>query len=178
MKKILLVCTLAVLTACSKEITELPEATQTGAHTFGARVNGELWGPQGFGIAPSAPLLEAKYYFDQTSYLINVRNFSKQPTETEMEIFLMGVNGPGTYYLNTTTTRNPGNRVSYAHYVERKLNPVNEWITSAQHTGSVTITKADTVNRILSGTFEFRAGTILGTAEPLNVTEGRFDIKL
>ena len=178
MKNIFLLSFIFFLASCTKEITELPEATQSGANTLGARINGELWGPQGFGIAPTAPLLEAKYYFDQTSYLINARNFSKQPTETELEIFLMGITGPGTYYLNTSTTKNPSGRVSYAHYVERKVNPINEWITSAQYTGSVTITKADTVNRILSGTFEFRAGTILGTAEPLTVTEGRFDVKL
>lgn len=178
MKNIFVLTALCFLASCSKEITELPEATQTGANSFGARVNGELWAPQGFGIAPTAPLLEAKYHFDQTSYLINARNFSKQPTETEMEIFLMGVTGPGTYTFNATTTKNPANRVNYAHYIERKVNPLNEWITSAQYTGSVTITRADTMNRILSGTFEFRAGTILGTAEPLVVTEGRFDLKL
>lgn len=178
MKNIFLPFIFFFLAACTKEITELPEATRTGANTFGARINGALWGPQGFGIAPTAPLLEAKYYFDQTSYLINVRNFNKQPTETELEIFLIGVTGPGTYYFNTNTTKNPANRVSYAHYVERKVNPVNEWMTGAQYTGSVTISRADTVNRILSGSFEFRAGTILGTAEPLTVTEGRFDLKL
>ena len=51
---------LFLFTACKKEITELPPATQTGANTFGAKVNGEFWIPQGFGPIPANDILEAK----------------------------------------------------------------------------------------------------------------------
>jgi hypothetical protein len=48
------------LSSCKKEVTELPPATQTGANTFGAMVDGKIWVPQGFGSIPSNNLLEAR----------------------------------------------------------------------------------------------------------------------
>jgi hypothetical protein len=62
--------------------------------------------------------------------------------------------------------------------VRRKINPLNEWITSTQHTGTVTITKWDLTNGIVSGTFEFNAGSMDNSEGPITVTDGRFDIKL
>jgi hypothetical protein len=42
----------------------------------------------------------------------------------------------------------------------------------------VVVTRFDTVNNIISGTFDFTAGSIDNTADPITVTEGRFDIKI
>jgi hypothetical protein len=56
--------------------------------------------------------------------------------------------------------------------------PIGQWITNSTHTGSVTITKLDTVNNIVSGTFEFDAASTDDSAEPINVTDGRFDLKV
>ncbi len=177
MKKIIFAAAVLVLVSCKKEITELPEPTQTGANTFGAKVNGQLWIPQGFGIVPTAPLLEARYEPGRT-VVINARNFARQPLETEFEIYLLHVTAPGTYQLNANTEKYPYPSGNYAYYVERKIHPINEWITNTQYTGRVEITKADTVNRIISGTFEFQAADMNGTSQPLSVTEGRFDVKV
>jgi hypothetical protein len=140
-------------------------------------VDGVLWAPKGFGIAPTAPILEARYG-EGRSIVINARNFAKEPTETEFEIYLYNVTTPGTYLFNTTTAIYPNQHANYAYYVERKITPVNEWMTNTTYTGSVNITKADTVNRILAGTFSFNAINSYGTPKPLSVTEGRFDIKI
>lgn len=178
MKNLLLLCTAAILfIGCSKEIDELPPATQTGANSFGARVNGALWTPMKFGIAPSAPILEAR--FNGTGgFFINARNFSEAPTETEMEIFIKDLNATGTYNLNANTSRAPSESASYAYYIKRRLMPLNEWITTAEQTGSVTITRYDTAAGIVSGTFSFRAASTDNTADALEVTEGRFDVKV
>jgi hypothetical protein len=169
----------ALLTSCEKDVEALPEPTQTGANIFGARVDGEFWVPQKFGIAPTAPLLEARYS-GNNSVFINARNFSSSPTETEFEIYLRNVkeSGTGTILLNQLTGKYPQESASYGYFIKRKFMPLGEWITGPQHTGSVTITRMDTTNHIISGTFQFTAKSMDDTAEPISVTEGRFDIKI
>ena len=59
MKKIFFIAAIALagFTSCKKEIKSLPEETQTGAGTFGAKINGENWGPLKAGVMPTAPVL-------------------------------------------------------------------------------------------------------------------------
>jgi hypothetical protein len=170
----LLIASLALF-SCKKEVTELPPATQTGANTFGCKVDGALWVPAGFGVVPTAPILEARFVSDH-DLLINARNFSSSPTESEFELFIKGATVPGTYLLNTAATYQNYN-ASYGYYVHRKFTPDNEWITSTLYAGSITLTKIDTVNLFVSGTFEFQAINMYNTPQPLNITEGRFDVK-
>lgn len=166
-----------LLVGCKKEIDELPAPTQTGEDTFGAKINGELWGPLGFGIVPTAPTLEA-FYDGRSRLTINARNFGSSPNESEMEIYLNNVTGPGTYQLNKTTSTLPNASANYAYYVERRITPKDEWMTNAQYPGTVTITRLDAANKIVAGTFEFKAINTGSELKPLTVTEGRFDIKL
>jgi hypothetical protein len=167
---------LFLFAACNKEVEELPPATQTGAHTFGAKVDGELWVPKGFGGFPANDILEAKFT-GANSIMIRAKNFAKSPKETEFEIHLINVTGPGTYTLNVDVVR-PTVSASYAYFVERELTPKNEWQTTPSYTGTVTITRLDLVNEIISGTFQFNAINLYNSPEPLSVTEGRFDIKM
>ncbi len=178
MKTILSIYLLAASVAffsCSKDAVELPPATETGANTFGCKIDDKFWVPMGFGIVPTAPILEARF-MGENNLLINARNFSSSPTETEFEFFIKAVTAPGTYLLNTTVSY-PTFAANYAYYVHRKFTPDNEWITSAQYTGSINFTKVDTVNHIISGSFAFQAINMYNAPQPLNVTEGRFDIK-
>jgi hypothetical protein len=168
---------LVTFASCSKKVSDLPAPSDTGSNTFGAKVDGKLWVPQKFGIVPSAPILEANFAGGQ-SYHINARNFASSPTETEFEIYLKDIPGPGTYPLNQSTASYPNQSASYATYTLRKFQPVSEWITSDVNTGSVTITRLDIENKIIAGTFQFRGGDYIGTANPINVTEGRFDLKI
>lgn len=175
MKNLLFAGLVAVIgLSCKQEIKSLPEPTQTGANTFGAKVNGENFGPLGGGIL-TKPTLEATHTFD-SSILINARNFSRTPVEFEMEIFIKNVNVPGTYTLNQNTEVAPGQSASYAHYLRRNINITDEWMTSSGATGNVQVSKIDWVNYIVSGTFEFTANARYGSA-PITVTEGRFDVK-
>lgn len=176
MKNISLIILSAVFfVSCKKEITELPPETQTGANTFGLKINGSFWVPQGFGSFPANDILEAR--MNGNDVIINARNFSSSPTETEFEIRIKNVTAPGTYTFNTTVTP-PSNNASYVYYVKRKITPLNEWVTSASYTGSVTITRVDIVNLIVSGTFQFNMLNIDNDPEPLSITEGRFDVKI
>ncbi len=178
MKKILTAALsiLLLTTACKKEVTELPPSTQTGANTFGAKVNGQIWGPQGFGPIPANDILEARL-MPNKDIIINARNFASSPNEFEFEIYLKNVTAPGAYQLNQTVPY-PTSAANYGYYVKRNLTPKNEWITSATNTGVVNITRIDSVAMIVSGTFQFNALNLYNNPEPLTVTEGRFDIKM
>lgn len=154
--------------ACKKEVSELPDATQTGANSFGANVNGKFWVPKGVGII-GKPALEAYYDINRT-VVINARNFAATPTESEFEIIIKNAKTPGVYLLNDDSG-------SSVYYVERKFTPTGEWKTSNQYNGRINVTVADTVNRIISGTFEFQAASLYNES-PLTVTEGRFDVKI
>jgi hypothetical protein len=176
MKKILISCfSIALLASCKKEITELPAATQTGANTFGAKINGVFWKPQGFGPFPANDILEAR--MSGHDITINARNFSSSPNETEFQLTIFNVTAPGTYLLNSNVIH-PNGTASYGYYVKRNITPQNEWLTSSTYTGWVTITRIDDVNMIVSGTFEFKALNIYNAPEPMTVTEGRFDLKI
>jgi hypothetical protein len=141
------IAALVVLVSCKKEVSELPAPTETGAGTFGAKVNGAYWVPQGFGVVPTASILEVNYG-PERSIILRARNFAASPTEKEFEIFLLNVTRPGDYLLNKATQAYPAQTANYAYYIERRLRPLNEWMTNAQYTGVVHITKADSVNRI------------------------------
>lgn len=178
MKNILLLALLAFsLAGCKKDVDELPEPTQTGANSFGAKVDGAMWVPQGFGIAPTAPILEARYS-GNNSIVINARNFGSSPTETEIELYLQNITAPGTVLLNQNTANYPGQSASYGYYVKRRIRPLFEYITSAQNTGRVEVTRIDTDANIISGTFEFRAADKTDPTQVVTITEGRFDVKI
>lgn len=159
---------------CKKEIKELPAATDTGANTFGAKVNGNLWKPQGFGPFPADNLLESAVAGNDLQ--IWARNFASSPNETEFYLKVKNVTGTGTYLLNQNIPAHPYPDASYGYYVKRNLTPQNEWSTSATFTGSVTITKFDPAAKIIAGTFQFNAVSMYNTGETIAVTEGRFDI--
>ncbi len=163
-------------TSCSKDIIELPAATQTGEHIFGCKLDGVFWVPEGFGIVPTAPLLEARFIDDNIK--INARYFATSPTESEFEIYLKNVTEPGVYPLNKKVSIYPNQTESYAYHIKRKITPLDQWVTNANYTGVVHITKVDRVNKIVSGTFEFRAESMSNPGEFITVTEGRFDIKM
>jgi hypothetical protein len=163
--------------ACKKEVTELPEATQTGANTFGALLNGAYWVPKGFGFAQTTPIVEARYSANN-SIFINARNFASSPKETEFEIYIKDFNGVGTYILNQTTNKFPNQTASYGYYEERKFTIDNEWKTNNQYTGRVIVSYYNANEKIVSGTFEFEAINVYGDPKPITVTEGRFDVRI
>jgi hypothetical protein len=173
---LLMAATLIGFSSCKKEISSLPEPTQTGANTFGAVVNGENWGPLGAGILPTTDILKATFTPD-SSVIIYARNFSREPIETEMQIYLHRVLEPGVYPLNKTTDVYPNGSASYAYFLKRNITIEDEWMTGPESTGEVTVTRIDWVNWIVSGTFSFTAKARHNSA-PKEVTGGRFDVKI
>ncbi len=173
MKKILLgILPVLFFVACTKK--DLPDNNTTGSNTFGAKIDGVNWVAQGFGPFPANDIVEAR--MSGNDLIINARNFSQSPNETEFQLTIYGVTATGVYNLNTNVSH-PNGTSSYGYYVKRNVNPINEYITSSTYTGTVTITKLDMTNRIASGTFQFDLGSTYNS-EVLHITEGRFDVKI
>lgn len=174
--KIIPVLLLVIFISCKKEVTELPPATQTGANTFGAKVDGEIWVPQKNAVFPGAAILEAKKMPNNDLY-INARNFANSPNETEFEIYLKEMTATGVYQLNTTVGY-PSTAANYVYFVKRNVTPQNEWMSSATYTGTVTITTYNTTERFVSGTFQLQAINLYNAPQPMTISEGRFDVRL
>ncbi len=95
-------------------------------------------------------------------------------TVPRVHLYLKGVGKPGVYPLNFNTGISPDALApyNYGHYYDGS----NRYVTDSQHTGTVTITRADTVNKIIAGTFEF-TGYDPKTKQTISISEGRFDVK-
>ena len=159
---------------CKKE-TPLPQATQTGANTLGCRINGKVWVAEdsdemfnrAFGV-------EGGY---QRAIIDTLRNCiwiqSRKNDRTGLQLYVRKVNKPGVYPLNFNTGISPGTGVpkNYGYYYDG----TGRYVTGSRYTGTVNITRADTVTGIISGAFEFTAYDAK-TKQTITVTEGRFDL--
>lgn len=166
---------------CTKE--KLPKATQEGKNTFGCKVNGKNWVPQGggpfSGLEPVNGGYQATYNFNITKNNVFIRAYNG---ESSINIYLRSVERTGVYPLNFDTGSSPNyrNPDNYGYYeTEGNINGIIrsiEYYTTTQYTGRVNITRADTTNKIISGTFEFTAVN-RETGKTVKVTDGRFDVK-
>jgi hypothetical protein len=158
----LLVLTTFTLSCCNNDddtptnpIDKLPPETQTGANTFGCLINGEPF------VVSNTSNQTAIYQGGGVQfgaggiYLVVL-----EPFEIGINYQFMGL-GQGQararYYVN------PNPQLG-CHY---EYNDTYE--------GTVIFTKIDTINYIISGTFEF--STITDNCENINITNGRFDLQ-
>jgi len=163
MKKVLL-CLLVLLTGCKKdESSPLPKATQEGKNTFGCLLDGQVFLPTPSHniFQPTTPL---QGYFYR--HVIGVHVYGGE--QGQMYLALRDAFQPGTYPLGETSTGN------YAS-LNRSM---GMFYTSSTRGGSVTLTRIDTVARIVADTFAFSALDYYrgGTGRTITVTSGRFDV--
>ncbi|WP_210521986.1 DUF6252 family protein [Hymenobacter terricola] len=159
MKNVLLVL-LVLLASCKKEeIDALPKATQQGKNTFGCLLDGQAFLPTSSHniFQPTTPL---QGYFYRRE--IGIKAYGEQG---QMYLALRDAFRPGTYSLGETST---GNYASLSR-------GSGSFYMSATRAGSVTLTRIDTVARVMAGTFEFSALDYQGGGT-ISVTSGRFDV--
>ncbi len=130
-------------------IAQLPPATMTGENTFGFLLNGEP---------------------------INVTNTTQQFAVYQQGQLQFGAVGIGINLNDPLNTNISFNLVDRARYQEDSNPQLGcQYQFSDTYQGSVIFTKIDTVNFIISGTFEF--STINEDCENIDITEGRFDLQ-
>lgn len=166
---ILSLCFLISITSCDSDddnncqgIDCLPPITQTGVGTFGCLVNGEPYFAFG-GVNAQYQLIDGEYFFVVGSNRESGTLRSIILESTKMSIsesdFILGDFGENKIY-------------SFIRLSENNLSTT--LYTSDNNVGSLSITKLDQTNQIVSGTFEFE---ILNPddGQIYQITEGRFD---
>lgn len=173
----LLICLGIVSLSCQKE--KLPKPSRSGKNTFGCKINGKNWVPHGTGgFGRIEPTSGGYFYSANNRPDVWIRAYDDRKS---FDLFLNNVTTTGEYLLNQTT-RPKGQLLRPANYGAYSIDgntiddPDYAYITSRQYTGKVTVTRADTVNRIVSGTFEFTAYDS-DSKKTVRVTDGRFDIR-
>jgi hypothetical protein len=157
-------------------IDQLPPATQTGAGTFGCLVDGKVFKPKGDLFSGS--IASASYQYLNSS-LSKGYFFSVSATNTSTD-FVKGIS------INTDSLPiKEGQTIILEKYGKKGAAAgqfsiigndfiFHEYLTTFSEKGELKITKFDSLNRIVSGTFWFDA--INSNGEKVQVREGRFDM--
>ena len=139
----------------------LPNATQEGKNIFACRVNGENW------------IAEKKFSYSIEVVWKDTFMVIRGIKTSDMYMIILNnehITKNKTYSLDDTLK-------CYADFSSTESNCFNsDGSRSAKsYEGELTLTKVDTVNRILSGTFWFNILT--DYCDTMKVTDGRFDIR-
>ena len=147
---------------------QLPDATQTGANTFGCKINGQIWVST---WTNSGPPVQAQYYKGYLSLAA-----TKKVNSTVLQSIRWAYQpmySTGKYYFKSAPNGgSPG--AQFADYINTTCGSYSSNNQDSLST-YIIITKLDTANRIVSGTFN-----LLFTSQgcdTLKITDGRFDAK-
>jgi hypothetical protein len=153
-----LLCSMA---GCTKQ-DPLPDATQQGLNTFGCNIDGVAWIPTGKlgpgGIKPISGSL-------RDDRVLTILASSPQES-VHITVQLNTMRSIGSYKLGNPDTIN-----SYGFY---SIN--NTYLlTDNDNIGQITFSRLDTLKRIFSGTFYFKAKD-RNSSKVIDISDGRFDV--
>lgn len=147
-----------------QDSTTLPEATQTGANTGGALVDGKVW--------------VAKIEQPNLDPGGNNTQYSLTNGEYNLQIVLRELNNNNNkivFSVSDNIEITAKNYILTACRLEQSSQIYD--VAYGNNIGSLNITKFDKQNKIVSGTFNFEANNINGNGNKIVITEGRFDKK-
>jgi len=155
----------------SQPVSILPPATQEGKNTLGFMLNGQVWTPYlKYSESPSV----AGQYFRGTINIIANRmvNLDARGVSSTHQSFAINFYTPirsiGTYKLNNWAQ-------SGATFMNQITKCVYQTDSISGSNGTFTLTKLDTLNRVMSGTFNITF--IKNGCDTERITDGRFDFK-
>lgn len=164
-----------LLISCEKEKnplpTELPPITEEGKNTFGCMIENEIYVPEIRRISWSIPGQQSEpielifpqypdYFFRVSTIRLVDKNDELMDAQIEFTVN-SSVNKLGNYTFSHTTIK-----YKNGYYSSDIIN-----------NGILSISKYDTINNIISGTFNFSAIDNNTFSETININEGRFDLK-
>jgi len=143
--------------------TKLPDATTTGANTFGCYIENDLYIPEHRKITfetPEPVIIEfpsnPKYFFGvYTNRIVNKKDLFK---DAAVRFSIVNVTDTGKFNLNYGAVEFEG----------------NYYYTDSLNNGKIIVTYIDSIKKIISGTFNFKAKDQFSD-KIVNVTNGRFD---
>lgn len=161
----------SIFATCKKDHEDtLPPATQTGANTFGCKINGKVFVPKGSsGTGTANPHVQYDLDLNGQPYLF-IETF-QYPTDINsgIKIGFNVLNHLGFYSLSDTFSFLVGSPTGSNNCGGISNNPSNYKM------GGGVVTRLDIPNHIISGTFDFKYKT--QQCDTVFITDGRFDIK-
>ncbi|PJJ54508.1 hypothetical protein [Hymenobacter chitinivorans] len=181
MKLLPLLLLLLTASACKKEKTELeklPDASQTGSGAGAFLLDGHAWLPdksKTINIGGGSSGFPAQWRHTKTGRPLEL-TFGKSSDGTGLNIYLPDVRKTGTFQLDHQFSIMLGDRnPAYGlYFMTKSLSLPRSFLTGPTATGSLTITRFDTIAHIVSGTFEMTVKDEIGP-ETHQLTHGRFD---
>ena len=158
----------AILISCKKEDplpTELPPITTEGKNTFGCLINGEIYVPEIRRISFSVPITmefpqNPNFFFRVNT--IRLVNEDDNVQDAEVIFAADSVLSTGIYQFSQAVVLY--NNIYYQ--------------SDTLHSGVLNISRFDSLNGVISGTFNFEAIDWLNTnSQIIQVSSGRFDLK-
>ena len=161
-----------IFASCKKESEDtLPPATQTGAGTFGCKINGKVYVTKGSsGTGTPNPKIQYDFDLNGQPYLsIETKRFDANIVDGAVLIYFSNLINTGNYGIGGDFKYSVGWNSYIPGCGVGNLDP------NVTALGGGTISKLDIPNRIISGTFSFKA--VKPNCDTIRITEGRFDIK-
>lgn len=156
--------------SCEKDNEpQLPPITQTGKDSFGCLVNGEIWLPEPTIAFPAIPKISAELKREG-----NYRIWKLGASQGASSSFYFGIYEDSLKEGKINIPVDELNDVGLYFFSKKFEKASFTWDKKLQ--GELIITKLDTVNMILSGTFWFDAVNMLN--ETVKIRDGRFDFKI
>jgi hypothetical protein len=167
---------LLCIAACKKDNNAtLPPETQTGAGTFGCKINGKVWVPRGADFNSGGNIVANYIYSYPTSPVGYSFAFSATDFDTNpLTFFSLGIDSlKVTEGLKLRLVTGRKGSAAGNYWIGNDFRKT--YITVDSLNGEIYIKKFDEINLIASGAFWFDAINSYG--EIIHVTEGRFDVK-
>jgi hypothetical protein len=152
--------------SCEKEDEEpqLPPITQTGEDTFGCMVDGEVWMPKAYDLFPMKHVVLERVD-DERIWHIGARQGSASN-------FYFSIYEDSLKVGKISIPVDESNDVGIYHASQHFDNSSFRW--NDELPGELIITRLDTINKIISGTFWF---DLLNSGnEKVEIRDGRFDL--
>lgn len=159
--------------SCKKPKTEeKPEAVTIEGKTFGCKVDGQLFLPEGYSIGSNTPPINVNFWYNPVTGKKKVIAHGKKGNRG-VEVYINSPVTIGRKPLNTTTRSYPTNGLppDYGMYYENSGQ--TEYITNGTVGGWVDVLVADTLTNKIEARFEF-TGTDRTTGKQITVTKGYF----
>ncbi|MBP6302134.1 MAG: hypothetical protein KBB37_02410 [Bacteroidia bacterium] len=164
-------CSLNIQCKKEREIDKLPDATSVGAGTFGCLMNGMAW-PNSIDGDKS---YLAMYYNGELTveYEIDDDGPSWLPAIGAINFGIRNIYKPGIYIFPFKDTSKGTVNIKHNDIYYFSNDPINKGGQAY-----FTITRLDSVNRIVSGTFEFTLFDQNNFSRKVEVKSGRFDVTM
>jgi hypothetical protein len=152
----------------------LPNATETGANTFGCLINGEAWVAEKGPDVISPTVYEFRMDYDEPNFGVNYNNIWNSTASYVVDSINEAMVFNGSNFTTITDLDINSNNLGISFFSNVK--PYLIYRLDENQYYSLKITKLDTVENICSGLFEC---FLLSQNEldTLHITEGRFDKK-